>query len=256
MAAAPRTADEAHTAAVTDRRVRVLPADDGMAILLGAAARTRRDAAQDRDLAPRPHPDAAPQLTGRPTSAPPSSAYADALIELADRYLTDSDPTGASTASPPPSRSSSNLTTLIGDDDQPGELIGYGPIPASLARRIAADDSGTWQRLVTDPTGVPHRLRPRPATDPRPTSPTTSAPATRSAPTPPATAKPTTLRNSTTPSTGTTAAPPTPTTSPPSAPATTTSNTTPAGIPTTTRRHYLDHPHRPHLPKPPTRVRS
>jgi Domain of unknown function (DUF222) len=34
-------------------------------------------------------------------------------------------------------------------DDQPGELAGYGPIPATLAREIAAD--ATWKRLLTDP---------------------------------------------------------------------------------------------------------
>jgi len=40
-------------------------------------------------------------------------------------------------------------TTLLGLDDDPAELTGYGPIPADLARRIAAD--GTWRRLLTDP---------------------------------------------------------------------------------------------------------
>src|ERR1019366_6954813 len=35
----------------------------------------------------------------------------------------------------------------------PAELEGCTLIPASLARRIAADPSGTWRRLVTDPTG-------------------------------------------------------------------------------------------------------
>ncbi|MGH3914058.1 MAG: DUF222 domain-containing protein [Pseudonocardiaceae bacterium] len=41
------------------------------------------------------------------------------------------------------------ITMLMGLDEQPGELIGYGPIPASLAREIAAE--GTWRRLLTDP---------------------------------------------------------------------------------------------------------
>jgi hypothetical protein len=41
------------------------------------------------------------------------------------------------------------LDTLTGACEQPGELVGYGPIPAELARRIAAD--GVWRRLVTDP---------------------------------------------------------------------------------------------------------
>jgi len=40
-------------------------------------------------------------------------------------------------------------TTLMGADDQPGELAGFGPIPASVARDLAA--SGTWKRMLTDP---------------------------------------------------------------------------------------------------------
>ena len=40
-------------------------------------------------------------------------------------------------------------STLIGADDHPAELVGVGPIPASLARETAAD--GIWRRLVTDP---------------------------------------------------------------------------------------------------------
>jgi hypothetical protein len=34
-------------------------------------------------------------------------------------------------------------------DNQPAELSGYGPVPADLARRIAAD--GVWRRILTDP---------------------------------------------------------------------------------------------------------
>ncbi|MGQ0774514.1 MAG: DUF222 domain-containing protein [Pseudonocardiales bacterium] len=41
------------------------------------------------------------------------------------------------------------ITTLMGLDEQPGELVGFGPIPAPLAREIAAE--GTWRRLLTDP---------------------------------------------------------------------------------------------------------
>jgi hypothetical protein len=40
-------------------------------------------------------------------------------------------------------------STLIGADDQPADLIGHGPIPAELARQIAADS--VWHRLLTDP---------------------------------------------------------------------------------------------------------
>jgi hypothetical protein len=44
-------------------------------------------------------------------------------------------------------------TALLGLDDAPGELAGYGPVPADTARTIATD--ATWQRLLTDPvTGI------------------------------------------------------------------------------------------------------
>ncbi|MFC8800503.1 HNH endonuclease [Promicromonospora sp. NPDC057138] len=44
-------------------------------------------------------------------------------------------------------------TALLGLDDAPGHLDGYGPIPADTATAIAQD--ATWQRLLTDPvTGI------------------------------------------------------------------------------------------------------
>jgi hypothetical protein len=41
------------------------------------------------------------------------------------------------------------FTTLIGIDDEPGVLTGYGLIHPEVARRIAAD--ATWRRILTDP---------------------------------------------------------------------------------------------------------
>ncbi|MCP2285266.1 protein of unknown function (DUF222) [Promicromonospora umidemergens] len=44
-------------------------------------------------------------------------------------------------------------SALLGLDQAPGHLDGYGPIPAETARIIATD--ATWQRLLTDPvTGI------------------------------------------------------------------------------------------------------
>jgi hypothetical protein len=44
-------------------------------------------------------------------------------------------------------------TMLLGLDNTPGHLEGYGPIPADQAAQIATD--ATWQRLITDPvTGI------------------------------------------------------------------------------------------------------
>src|SRR5690625_4242397 len=45
-------------------------------------------------------------------------------------------------------------STLIGIDDHPGQLAGYGTITANVARRIAT--TGTWRRILTDPVnGAP-----------------------------------------------------------------------------------------------------
>jgi len=40
-------------------------------------------------------------------------------------------------------------STLLGLDDEPGHLDGYGPVPATTARALAED--GVWRRIVTDP---------------------------------------------------------------------------------------------------------
>jgi hypothetical protein len=39
--------------------------------------------------------------------------------------------------------------TLMGHDNKPGELSGYGPVTADVARALAT--GGIWRRLVTDP---------------------------------------------------------------------------------------------------------
>jgi len=44
-----------------------------------------------------------------------------------------------------------SLETLAGVEDEPGWLDGYGPITAQTARALAADETGTWRRLVIDP---------------------------------------------------------------------------------------------------------
>ena len=38
---------------------------------------------------------------------------------------------------------------MLGLAENPGQLAGYGPIPASLARELASD--GKWKRFITDP---------------------------------------------------------------------------------------------------------
>jgi hypothetical protein len=42
-----------------------------------------------------------------------------------------------------------SAATLLGLSEQPGEIAGYGPITADLARELVGD--ATWRRLLTDP---------------------------------------------------------------------------------------------------------
>jgi hypothetical protein len=44
-----------------------------------------------------------------------------------------------------------NVTTLLGADDTPAQLIGHGPLPAPIARMLASTDSTWLRRLLTDP---------------------------------------------------------------------------------------------------------
>ena len=70
-----------------------------------------------------------------------------ALVEWAQAYLATDAPTRH--GRPVSVDLVIDLPTLLGLADHPGEIVGYGVIPADLARRLAADAS--WRRLVTDP---------------------------------------------------------------------------------------------------------
>jgi hypothetical protein len=70
-----------------------------------------------------------------------------------DAEKTNSDRTGKTRGLSPQMQVIVALSTLLGIDNQPGELTGHGPIPAALARQLAHDTTGTWRRLVTDEHG-------------------------------------------------------------------------------------------------------
>ena len=46
-----------------------------------------------------------------------------------------------------------DLPTLVGLADNPGHVPGYGPVPAAIARELAAN-APAWRRFLTDTTGV------------------------------------------------------------------------------------------------------
>jgi hypothetical protein len=60
-----------------------------------------------------------------------------------------------------------DLTTLLGLNDNPGELAGWGPVIADIARQVTDRQvDGAWQATVIDNNGNPHAVavRRRPTT--------------------------------------------------------------------------------------------
>lgn len=138
-------------AAAERRRIAHEPAEDGMAwinaYLPAADAQTVMTGVQAvADKARKEHPDDERTV---------DQLRADALTAICSGVLTGSMPTGVASwqGRRPHVSVSVALSTLLGYDEQPGDLDGYGPVPADLARRMAADPTATWRRLVTDELG-------------------------------------------------------------------------------------------------------
>lgn len=74
---------------------------------------------------------------------------ADALAAIASTYLASTLDEVTPHRRPLTVNVTIDLPTLLGLAENPGELAGYGPIPASVAREIAAD--ARWKRFVTEP---------------------------------------------------------------------------------------------------------
>jgi hypothetical protein len=126
------------------------------------------DCSGDCDSSDDPSDDPSSAATS-PASDPPDQIYADQIYADQTYTATSTPPTGTErtgctdpaghghccdlTPAAGPGKPLISvvvpITMLLGLDDQPGELVGYGPIPADLAREIAAE--GTWRRLLTDP---------------------------------------------------------------------------------------------------------
>ncbi|WP_158374070.1 HNH endonuclease signature motif containing protein [Cellulosimicrobium cellulans] len=126
----PRTLDQLRADELVDR---VLGRGTHQVAPDGTVLPSRRDGAHE-DLDP----------AGRPTAAPAGTAPpADDATERPPH----ASPTGPRTVV----HVTVPLSTLLGADDVPGDLAGYGPVDAQQARAMALDLGSTWQRLVTDP---------------------------------------------------------------------------------------------------------
>jgi hypothetical protein len=137
------TAQQRHLEARAERRVSFRALPDGMESVWALLPADRAAALRARIEA-----GAARVVPGDCRTA--DQRRADALAGLADL------PAEADGGASPVRRTvqvTVALSTLLGLDDQPGQLAGSGPIPAVLARHMAADRSCTWRRLVTDGTG-------------------------------------------------------------------------------------------------------
>ena len=124
-----------------------------------------RGAASDRTVTVRPAPDTMSRLGAFLPVAQGVAAYA-ALSTEADRLRGQGDPrgrgqimadtlvervTGQAIASSVPVEVQLIMPadTLLGDGDQPGDLVGAGPVPAGAARDLLADpDAPVWLRRV------------------------------------------------------------------------------------------------------------
>jgi len=143
IAADPRRAEQRHADAVEQRRVVLTPQDDGMAelwallpadgaALVGSVLDCLASAKTDQRTA--------------------DQRRADALVDVFARVLGDPD-LPEQHGQRPAINVTVPISTLLGCDEQPADLNGHGPITAAMARRIAADPTGTWRRLLTNPEG-------------------------------------------------------------------------------------------------------
>jgi len=74
---------------------------------------------------------------------------ADAFSSICAAYLSDLTEVVTPHRRPVTVNVTIDLPTLLGLAENPGQLAGYGPIPASVARELASDSQ--WKRFITEP---------------------------------------------------------------------------------------------------------
>ncbi|MFE5838571.1 DUF222 domain-containing protein [Arthrobacter sp. NPDC056493] len=146
-----------HRNSVKDRRLEYVPARDGMAWLSAFLPADQAAGIWNRSTA------AARAAQGPTETRTLSQLRADVAAGWlltagpgADGAPAGSVPAGSVPAGDVPSPSAQVLVTvpvfsLLGLTDEPATLDGYGPIPASMARRLVADGATSFLRVLTDP---------------------------------------------------------------------------------------------------------
>lgn len=109
--------------------VAILPAEDAQIVMSAIESFVLQDEEDDRSM---------------------DMKRADALSALASWALTQASSEVRPHRRPITVNVTVDLPTLLGLAENPGQLAGYGAIPASLARSLASDSK--WRRFVTEPT--------------------------------------------------------------------------------------------------------
>ncbi|MEO7260238.1 MAG: DUF222 domain-containing protein [Jatrophihabitantaceae bacterium] len=138
----PASAEIKHQRSVDDRHIRIAPAGHGTSWLMALLPAAQAQLLYDRV-------DAAARMAPGDDSRTMDQLRADALVNAVLHGLGGELPTLQ--GHQPAINVTVALSSLTGQDDEPGWLDGYGPITAGYARQLAHDPTGTWRRLVTDP---------------------------------------------------------------------------------------------------------
>ena len=127
--------------------VAFLPAQDAQTIMLAIDKLARADVKENFHNGITPN-SALPSMLDK-DSRSIDMKRADALTQLASAYLATSVNELQTHRRPVTVNLTIDLPTLMGLAENPGQIAGYGAIPASVARELAAD--AKWRRFITDP---------------------------------------------------------------------------------------------------------
>ncbi len=151
----PADATDRYETAVQDRHVELRPDPDGTAQLVGLALPPDR-ASQAANRINRIAQQLKTQHESRTIDQLRADVFLDLLCNNPHKSETDKETNGRSRRAGGV-MITVDLKTLTGLADHPGDLAGYGPVIADLARQTADQQaSGIWEWVVTDPdTGQP-----------------------------------------------------------------------------------------------------
>ena len=145
-----------HAAAAKTRAVTARPVEDGMGLIqaLVPAADMVTIMSAVQAIADGYLPDPADQRTADQRSA--DQRRADALTDLCAAALSNDIPSltcGKRHGRPVTLEVTISLTALLGLSGEPGELAGYGPVPAEVVRALGFDDTARWRTVITTDAG-------------------------------------------------------------------------------------------------------